>query len=218
MIRKITQTVLIILFIVSTRLSAQTVIEHQVEPKGIAKEVRVAKDNATIEQLGKSGYAGNQALVDTILKHPNDYNPTVLFVLSKVLFDAGQKDEASFWFYVAQLRTRYDYNRCNDKTCAGTTAQLTAMFGPDINQYAIPKLDFIEKTVEKVVEFVKNNNENYDQRWINLNGINVMKASLGNTDKEPEMSKPQKDWPEIKRKTIETYYNDFKEFIASRKK
>ena len=39
MIRKAIQFVLVILFTISARLSAQTVIEHQVEPTGVAKEV-----------------------------------------------------------------------------------------------------------------------------------------------------------------------------------
>ena len=210
MIKKITLLLILTSLSLSIKLNAQTISGNKV-----AKQVNVAKDTVTIRLLTEKTYAENGALIDTILKHPNDYNPTVLFVLSKVLFNADRKDDASFWFYVAQLRTRYDFNRCTDPSCEGTVAELTSTFGPDIDQYAIFKPEFLEKTIDKVIDFEKNNTENYDQRWINLQGLAVMSTSLGK-DKEPDMSKPQQDWAEIKTQTINDYANDFKEFIATK--
>jgi hypothetical protein len=211
--RKSTLVLLLTLFLFSARSVGQTVTGAKAELKGAAKQVNVAKDTVTIQLLTEKTYVENGALIDTILKHPNDYNPTVLYVLSKVLFNADRKDDASFWFYVAQLRTRYDFNRCTDPSCAGTVADLTSTFGPDIDQYAIFKSDFLEKTIDRVVDFVKNNNENYDQRWINLEGLAV--TSPDNKDKVFDMSKPQQDWPQIKTQTINDYYKDLKEFIAT---
>ena len=217
--RYITKTFILSLFIaIVMALTTNAQVKNiEVQLKGKAKEVNVTKDNAAIKFLAKHSFDENKPLIDTILKHPNDYNPTVLYVLSRVLFNNEQKDEASFWFYVAQLRSRYDFNRCNDQSCSGTVAQLTAIFGPDINQYAIPQTDFLEKTIDRVVDFVQNNKENYDQRWINLDGMAVMQTSLGGKN-TPEMSKPEKDWPAIKSETIKTYYSDFKEYLASKKK
>ena len=211
--KKSTLILLLTLFLFSARSIGQTTTGTKPELKGAARQVNVAKDTVTIRLLTEKTYAENGALIDTILKHPNDYNPKVLFVLSNALFNADRKDDASFWFYVAQLRTRYDFNRCTDPSCGGVVADLTATYGPDIDQYAIFKADFLEKTIGKVVDFVKTNNENYDQRWINLEGLAV--TSPDNKDKAAEMSKPQQDWPQIKTQTVNDYYNDLKEFMAT---
>jgi hypothetical protein len=216
MINKVTLSLLLILFSLTLKLNAQNSTATKSELKGAARQVNVARDTVAIRLLTEKTYAENGALIDTILKHPNDYNPKVLFVLSNVLFNADRKDDASFWFYVAQLRTRYDFNRCTDPSCGGVVADLTATYGPDIDQYAIFKADFLEKTIDKVVDFVKTNNENYDQRWINLEGLAVTDTSPDNKDKASDMSKPQQDWPEIKTQTISDYTNDFKEFIATK--
>ena len=211
---KSTLIILLSLFLFSTRSISQTSTGAKSVLKGAVKQVNVGRDTVTIRLLTEKTYAENGALIDTILKHPNDYNPKVLFVLSNVLFNADRKDDASFWFYVAQLRTRYDFNRCTDPSCGGVVADLTATYGPDIDQYAIFKADFLEKTITDVVEFVKTNNENYDQRWINLEGLAV--NDTDNKVKAADMSKPQQDWPEIKTQTINDYTNDFKEFIATK--
>ncbi len=213
MIKKITLLLILTSLSLSIKLNAQT-IENRSALKSAARQVNVAKDTVTIRLLTEKTYAENGALIDTILNHPNDYNPKVLFVLSNVLFNADRKDDASFWFYVAQLRTRYDFNRCTDQSCQGVMADLTATYGPDIDQYAIFKTDFLEKTINSVVDFVKNNNENYDQRWINLEGLAV--TSPDNKDKVAEMSKPQQDWSEIKTQTISDYANDFKEVVTAK--
>ena len=218
MIRKVARILWILLILLPAALMAQTANQQDVPLKGAARDINVTKDNAAIKQLAKGGYAANTGLVDTIVNHPNDYNPMVFFILSRVLFKAGHKDDAAFWFYVAQLRTRYDFARCNDPSCAGVPAQLTSIFGPEINQYAIPRADLLVKIVNSVIEFVKTNNENYDQRWINLDGLNVLKTNDGGADKEIVMSKPRKDWPEIKNQTIKSYSEDFGRFIGSRKK
>jgi hypothetical protein len=206
--------ILLALFLLSATSKGQTTTRTKSERKGAVKQINVVRDTVTIQLLTEKTYAENSALIDTILKHPNDYNPKVLFVLSNVLFNADRKDDASFWFYVAQLRTRYDFNRCTDPSCGGVVADLTATYGPDIDQYAIFKADFLEKTIDKVVDFVKNNKENYDQRWINLEGLAV--TSLDNKDTASDMSKPQQDWSQIKTQTISDYTNDFKEFIATK--
>src|ERR1700761_3417818 len=107
MINKITLSLLLILFSLALKSNAQTTTATKSVLKGAAKQVNVARDTVTIHLLTEKTYEENGALINTILKHPNDYNPKVLFALSNVLFNADRKDDASFWFYVAQLRTRY---------------------------------------------------------------------------------------------------------------
>jgi hypothetical protein len=126
----------------------------------------------------------------------------------------SRKGEASFWFFFGQLRTRYDFNRCTDKTTSGSVAQVNAMCGPQINQYAFKNLDSLEKTIGRVVDFVRNNKEEYDQRWLNLSGMGAFDTTSTPADGQKPLSLPESEWPAIKAKTVDTYYSDFKDALA----
>ncbi|MBD1365185.1 hypothetical protein IDJ77_15320 [Mucilaginibacter sp. ZT4R22] len=207
---KITIFALLICF---TTASVAQVTNHIVEPTGVYKDINVAADNNLVQDLANAKKDKQAKLIQQIIAEPNKHNPVVLYALSAVLFKADRKDEASFWFYVAQLRTRYDFNRCTDKTTAGPVAQVNATFGPDINNYAFKNLDTLEKTVGKVVDFVRSNKEEYDQRWLNLTGMGAFdQVSVGKEGKP--LSLPANEWAAIKAKTIDDYYNDFKEALA----
>ena len=143
---------------------------HIIETTGVFSEIEVTKHNEAIKSLqGKDKNQKKQA-VETIVNNPNDFNPPVLYSLSRELFLQGDKDNAIFWFYVAQLRARYDANLCMDNSAKQAVSVLNNEYGPDINKYAFQDIDKLEKTVNKVVDFVRSNNENYDHRWINLHG------------------------------------------------
>ena len=48
--------------------------------------------------------------------HPEMYSPLDLYGTASLLFEAGRKDEAAFWFYAAQLRARFDMNRAGESS------------------------------------------------------------------------------------------------------
>jgi len=164
--------------------------------------------------------------IETILSNPNKYNPTVLYVVSLKLFEQEKKDDAVFWYYVAQLRARYDSNLCLDRSAKQAASQIGSMFGQKINPYAFGDLKKLETTVNKVIAFVKDNEEEYDHRWINLHGMSSMIKTLeekeGNATKKPEdvipMTEPKDKWPAIKQETINTYQTGFQEALATFKK
>ncbi len=110
---------------------------------------------------------------------------------------------------MAQLRARYDVNRCTDKTANSNAYNVN--FGPIINDYAFHHLDSLKIVVQRVANFVRENEELYDQRWINLTGMDAMTASLSDKPVNKQLSIEKKLWPVIKKKTIDDYYNDFKE-------
>ena len=190
----------------------------QIEPKGIYKEIEVKSQNKVIEIFNGENKTLKQQTVDVIVKNPNNYNPPVIYALSKELYDNNQKDEATFWFYVAQLRARYDANLCLDNSAKQGVSILNNAYGPNINKYAFQNIEYLEKTVKKVVDFVKENNENYDHRWLNLHGMDAVLASMDGKTKKKELSKPKSEWPTIKQKTIDDYYNGFSEYLKSMKK
>jgi hypothetical protein len=200
----------------SNLLVSATVISQTttyVKPKGIYAEIEVARSNKAIENLSDENKTLQQQTVDSILSSPNIYNPPVLYALSRVLYNQNKKDEAAFWFYVAQLRARYDANLCLDNSAKDAVSILNNEYGPDINKYAFQNTDSLEKTVIKVVDYVKNNDENYDHRWVNLHGMDAFLDT-----KSKKISEPKGKWAAIKKKTIDDYYNGFIEYVKNKKK
>lgn len=200
----------------------QNVKNIELAPKGVYAEVDVEISNGLVNFLTRGEADVKQKAAEEVLKNPNNYNPTVLFALSEVLFNTNKKNEACFWFYVAQLRARYDANRCMDKTAASGLSVLNERYGSAINQYAFKDIPKLKETVAQVVNFVKTNEEKYDPRWINLHGMDAINASLAKEgDKkttQKELSLPRGDWKMIKDKSINDYYTDFQEFLKSLKK
>ncbi|TFF33420.1 hypothetical protein [Mucilaginibacter psychrotolerans] len=204
----------IILYVCFTTVLKAQVNDHIVEPTGVYKEIKVEGDNNLVLELTNAKKSKRAKLIALIIAEPNKHNPVVLYALSAVLFKLDRKDEAFFWFYVAQLRTRYDFNRCTDKSTSGPVAQVNATFGPEINTYAFKNLDTLENIIGRVVAFVKDNNEEYDQRWLNLSGMDAFTNASTAKGKEKPLSLPESEWPAIKTKTIDSYYSDFKEALA----
>lgn len=198
--------------------TTQTKIKNiELAPTGVYAEIDVQKSNAILEFLMRGTEEVKMKAAEEVLKNPNSYNPTVLFALSEVIFKNEQKDSACFWFYVAQLRARYDANRCMDKTAASGLTILNERYGPAINQYAFKDIPKLKETVGKVVSFVRSNEEKYDHRWMNLHGMDAINASLnkeaGKKSAQKELSHPTSSWKKIKETTVNDYYTDFQEFL-----
>ena len=129
----------------------------EIKPKGAFMSIDVARHNESIQILNGKDKKRKQQTVDRILKNPNFYNPVVIYALSRELFSLNQKDIGTYWFYVAQLRARYDANLCMDNSAKQAVAVLNERYGPDINKYAFQDIGKLEKTVTKVVNFfIKN--------------------------------------------------------------
>jgi hypothetical protein len=124
-----------ILLIVFTPIAGAQA-KSDVKRVGIFKEIDVARHNTAIELLNGASGKDKRLIIDSILHHPNHYNPAVLYVLSRELFRLERKEATTYWFYLAQLRARYDANRCADISAKQAVAVLNLEFGPDINKYA----------------------------------------------------------------------------------
>lgn len=207
---------LTIVFGLSTLSFAQTETK-EIKPKGVFKEIDIARHNEAIEILNGKNKKLKQQTVDSILKNPNFYNPPVIYALSRELFNQDKKDDAMYWFYVAQLRARYDANLCKDNSAKQAVSVLNGEYGPDINKYAFQDIDKLEKTITKVVDFVRTNEENYDHRWINLHGMDAVLSGMDDNTQKKELSQPKDKWTEIKKKTLDDYYNGFIEYVKSKK-
>ncbi len=201
------------LLLIGPTAFAQNGTKHQVKPKRVYADINLSNDVRVINVLLDTNLSHPRlALIDTIERDPNKYTPPVLYALSNILFVQKRYTEGCFWFYVAQLRARYDVNRCADKTA--NASAYNPSFGPVINEYAFKHTDSLKMIMPKVVDFVRNNEELYDQRWINLSGMGAMTESLGGKPTNKELSIARSEWLAIKKKTIDSYYSDFKDELG----
>jgi hypothetical protein len=105
-----------------------------------------------------------------------------------------------------------------DNSAKQAVSILNNEYGPAINKYAFQDIVKLENTVNKVVDFVRSNNENYDHRWINLHGMWAVLSGLSDEPETRELSKPKEEWEAIKKKTVDDYYNGFLEYVKSQRK
>ncbi|MDC3388858.1 hypothetical protein OAX11_05050 [Flavobacteriaceae bacterium] len=189
-----------------------------VEPKGVFKEIDVIRHNEAIEIIRGNNTKQKAIILKKIKNKPNFYNPNVLYALSNELFNQDKKEEAMYWFYLAQLRARFDANLCMDKSATQAVNVLNNTYGPNINKFAFNDLKKLKKTVTSVVSFVRKNQEDYDHRWLNLHGMWYFLAGLDDKSEIKELSQPKVNWASIKKKTVDNYYNSFTKYLSSLEK
>lgn len=211
-IKKLILKFLLIITSVFSYSQAQTI---ELEAKGVFGQIDVKSQHQAIDKIKSKDKKEKEMIIKNIKENPNDYSPPVLYMLSHELFEQGNKDEACYWFYLAQLRARYDANLCMDESAKEAVTILNEQFGPKINRYAFQDINKLETIIIKVVNFVRENKENYDHRWINLHGMWAITAGLNSKEETRELSKPKEEWEEIKKKTVDDYFNGFIKYVKN---
>jgi hypothetical protein len=203
------------LCLASAGASAQ---ERIVQPEGPFAQIDTRLANETIEVLQKGNAEQQQRTIERIKDRPENFAPPVFYVLSNVLFERGEKDDATFWYYAGQLRARFDANRCADATARQAVRELNRRFGQEINQYAFQDMSKLEALIPRVVEWDRRTPHRYDHRWINLHGMEAMRSSLGGRSGAlTALSAPEEEWEKMAEKTREDYLNGFKKALARMK-
>ncbi|HTV02365.1 MAG TPA: hypothetical protein VMF13_17590 [Luteitalea sp.] len=83
-------------------------------------------------------------------------HPAAYYVLAGKLLQAGQKDEAVFWFYAGQLRYRFHLGANPNLPRSGDPAlfaSLSEVVGRPVNEYAFGDLDALSVTIDKVLDW-----------------------------------------------------------------
>lgn len=196
-----------------------------IQPTGVYAEIDMKKDLLILEQLSEKGTMLSS--MDVVLKNPDEYSPTVLCVVSNILFAQGYKDSAAFWFYTGRMRARIDANLCTDNTARSAVSELTQYFGPAINQYMysdLANLDNVRAVWAKTVAYLETHDELYDRRWIALHGMRAMMSGMEdeeglegeNDDYESEpIILPEEEWARVKKETIEEQLAALEEALNS---
>lgn len=145
---------------------------------------------------------GDEEALAKFLATPEEYNPMVQFAASRAFLEKGERDEAAFWFYLAQLRTRADALKMKDRSSHNTSFVLNWKYGPAINNYALGDVDNLTKIINRVSDFDKNNPRNWDVRWVSAYSDS---SALG----KPILTKPKSEWETIHRSYAEEYQKNF---------
>lgn len=100
------------------------------------------------------------AIRDMIVRDNALVTPMTLFVLSARLFDAGEKQEAVFWFYAARDRYRIT-QAVGDPGVLATALDacnaFNTLMGPFINGYAFCNIDQQIKTLKAAAQWTAKN-------------------------------------------------------------
>lgn len=93
------------------------------------------------------------AAAEQIIRSPESLRePLEMFTPAAVLFLNGQRDEAVFWFYAAQLRTRYQL-LFEQGDREPVLARMLSTVGPPINNYAYQDVDKLNSILDRVFEW-----------------------------------------------------------------
>jgi hypothetical protein len=224
MSQKFTGTVTIRIFLALLAMAAaahSTAVDIAIKPIGEYAQIDVELANNAIRVLGKGSPDEKQKVIENIKAHSENYAPPVFYALSRVLFESGNKDEAAFWFYNGQVRARFDADRCTDASAHGVVDALNAQFGRSINQYTFQDIPKLEALMPRVLDWDKKTPHKYDQRWINLSGMDAMSASMDppatGSGSKP-LSLPREQWNAIAEKTRSDYFEGFKQAVDRAKK
>lgn len=145
---------------------------------------------------------GNTETVNTVLSHPNDFTPPVLYALADYLMMRNETFAATFWHYTAQLRARSDANKSLDPTVREGLTKLNGFYGRKIRAYAgshVPELKLIMK---RVIEYDEIAERNYDPRWVAVLGKDALSS-------DHIAFSLQTEFAEIDKKTRHGFYQGF---------
>lgn len=174
-----------------------------IEPKGEFALIDIRRSQQAMDAITD----GKPDTINDILKSPNDFAPPVLYLISAIMFDNNYQNQATFWYYAAQLRARSDANKSGDETTHGAVTKLNQRFGQRIGPYSLSNPDRLQAIVGQVLEWDSQQSRNYDPRWVALQGRDVL------TETEVNFA-PQEKWQEIDALTRSQYRQGLEQALA----
>ncbi|MGO1617655.1 MAG: hypothetical protein ACTHY5_08990 [Oceanisphaera sp.] len=190
----------------ATNTEAETTQDNatpDMTPKGEFTQIDVTQSQQAMDAIT----SGNGDMINDILQQPNEYAPPVLYLISAIMFDNEYQDQATFWFYAAQLRARSDANKSGDNTTHAAVSQLNKRFGVNIAPYSMSNPERLKAIVSQVLEWDSEQTRNYDPRWVALQGQDV-------TTKTKVNFAPQEKWQEINALTRSQFRQGLEQALA----
>lgn len=110
-----------------------------------------------------------------------DKHPGVYFVLAHRLFLDGKKDEATFWFYVGQLRFRF-HLKSDPKNVPpgdpGLFSAFTELVGGPINKWAFGDTTALVKTLDDVLAWDAKTRNGFTSKEANAEALKYARNSI----------------------------------------
>lgn len=189
------------------------------QPRNLMLSTVYENEQTGVEKFLKSDNKDSiSRLLDSMYIYHQNFYPPALFAASKAAYDADKKHMASFFFYLAQLKTKIDINLSKVPGAFNTYKTLTQVYGERIENFCLQNIDSFKRTVIKVIEICDVNEGNYDHKWValhsSLSKINKPYHSIS----EEDVILPKEDWAEIKLKILNEYYVNFLAYLESKKK
>lgn len=176
---------------------------QEITPKGEFAQIDVSRSQQAMDAIT----SGKADTINEILKTPNEYAPPVLYLMSAIMFDNDYQDQATFWYYAAQLRARSDANKSGDNTAHTAVNQLNQRFGIRIAPYSMSNPQRLQGIVSQVLEWDSEQNRSYDPRWIALQGKDVVTETKVNFA-------PRDKWQEIDALTRNQFRQGLEQALA----
>ncbi|MBQ8707048.1 MAG: hypothetical protein IJ523_03045 [Succinivibrionaceae bacterium] len=133
--------------------------------------------SAQTEVIVASVKAGDSETINTVLSHPNDFTPPVLFAVADQIMNMNEPFAAMFWYYTAQLRARSDANKSLDPTVRDGLTRLNGYYGHAIGRYAATHIPELKTVMVKVMEYDTIAVRSYDARWVSVLGRDALTES-----------------------------------------
>lgn len=101
----------------------------------------------------------NEMAAEEIKADIEQFHPSAYYILAQKLFDAGERNEAVFWFYAGQLRYRFflaaNPNLPPDQDPA-LFASVSEVIGRPLNEYAFGDIPQLATTIDEVLDWDAN--------------------------------------------------------------
>jgi hypothetical protein len=147
------------------RTALSTALTGALSLAALILPLRVARTGPSA--TGGANDSANQPLsqsVEALAAGIQHEPPSAAFETTKVLWEAGRKDDAVFFFYLGQLRFRARLLTNPKLDPSGEPAlfnALMATMGPPINQYAFGDIQKLVATVDRVIAWDDGHADDY---------------------------------------------------------
>jgi len=179
-----------------------------------AEKVSFEEQLQTLEVLKGDDKAAQEKILQEVGGNPDAYIPPILHRYAGSLFKKGKPKKGWFWHFVAELRGRIDANLTTADKAQQFVAFISKMNAAMINpEHNFKQLDQLEKTVQKVVLYVRSHPVAYQHDWLVQLLLKIEPSNAG----EVKM-KPKHQWAAIKQHTIDEYYKDFQNYVQTKQK
>ncbi len=199
-----------------TVVQAQNVENVTVDRKGQYADIDVDASNAAAKVLIQGDEDEREATMAAMMKEPDSYNPTALYMMAQALFDMDRREEAIYWLLMGEIRARIDATICAERSARQGVSVLRQSVSRDLMLYMIENAEEYVATLDRAIAYIREHDAEYDRRWINLHGMGVFIAGMSDDGEKPSetaLSAPEDTWPQLKAEALDGYRDGYMKMV-----